>query len=125
MEERVIPQKFSEFRELVSKLLREHHPVLSRISADLDDEGSGVPEALFRAWQNFEAEMREALPSQKSRMEHARDFSVSIHDMVIDMLYEHENPMNHPPDGAPRIDHDPMMLARIVQFSWSRLFYAA
>jgi len=93
------PQNFAEFRMLVADALKTATAPLDLVDEveDLGYEGGGIPGPIFDTWEYINSELQDLAPGEDASMlwpDVAVDY---VHDMVLDIVREYENPMNYPP----------------------------
>lgn len=91
------PATFAEFRKLLAAALKKAKAPAALVAevGDTDDEGGGVPSALYRAWENIRLELKDA--GANAAKEWPDLVGYYVHDAVIDMMDEFDNPMNYAP----------------------------
>lgn len=87
------PASFNEFRKLLASLLKQAKAPADLVDevGDTSDEGGGVANACFQAWDNVKDELGGGDEDWKSAA------SGYIHDAIIDLADEFNNSMNYAP----------------------------
>ena len=102
-----VPKTLNDFRSLLAAAMRASGAPDELVDevADADLQGGGVFGAIWDAWQNIESEMRGVRDPAELAELWQSSMDYYIHDCVIDMMDEWNNPMNYPPGHKPeRVD---------------------
>lgn len=87
------PKTFADFRKQVGAALKKAKAPAALVDEvnDVDYEGGGVASSLYGAWENIRLELKDDPAAWPELV------GYYVHDAVIDMLAEFDNPMNYAP----------------------------
>lgn len=99
----LIPKNFLEFRKMIGRALKRLGAPEDFVDEvdDVDSEGGGIPDALYRAWSSIELELRDLDGEDPVRVwKDLADFYV--HDAVMDAIEEYQDIMNYSRGHKPK-----------------------